>query len=86
MKKETLNESRYIQNETIVYDARSMESFSQLAQWLEVQGNGKIRKRLHLWIKKSCIEDLWNDDKARLKPLPLERPNGLLIGTQQRCK
>ena len=46
-----------------------MESFSQLAQWLEVQAM-EDQKRLH-YEKEVMIEDLWNDDKA-LKPLPLE--------------
>ena len=47
-----------------------MESFSQLAQWLEVQAL-EDQKRLH-YEKEIMIEDLWNDDKAALKPLPLE--------------
>ncbi|PEJ76843.1 IS21 family transposase [Bacillus wiedmannii] len=47
-----------------------MESFSQLAQWLEVQAM-EDQKRLH-YEKEVMIEDLWNDDKAALKPLPLE--------------
>ena len=38
-----------------------MESFSQLAQWLEVQAM-EDQKRLH-YEKEVMIEDLWNDDK-----------------------
>lgn len=47
-----------------------MESFSQLAQWLEVQAL-EDQKRPH-YDKKIMIEELWNDDKNALKPLPLE--------------
>ena len=46
-----------------------MESFSQLAQWLEVQAM-EDQKRLH-YEKEVMIEDLWNDDK-RVEALPLE--------------
>ena len=67
MKKETLNEKSVI-HETIGLTAPIMESFSQLAQWLEVQAM-EDQKRLHY--EKVMIEDLWNDDKV-LKPLPLE--------------
>ena len=38
-----------------------MESFSQLAQWLEVQAL-EDQKRPH-YDKKIMIEELWNDDK-----------------------
>lgn len=47
-----------------------MESFSQLAQWLEVHAS-EDHKRLH-YNKKIMIEKLWNDDKNLLKFLPLE--------------
>lgn len=47
-----------------------MESFSQLAQWLEVQAL-EDQKRPH-YDKKIMIEELWKDDKNALKPLPLE--------------
>ena len=43
-----------------------MESFSQLAQWLEVQAM-EDQKRLH-YEKEVMIEDLWNDDKV-VEPL-----------------
>ena len=46
-----------------------MESFSQLAQWLEVQAM-EDQKRLH-YEKEVMIEDLWNDDKV-VEALPLE--------------
>ena len=54
-----------------------MESFSQLAQWLEVQAM-EDQKRLH-YEKEVMIEDLWNDDK-RVEAITFRRPNGLLIG------
>ena len=44
--------------------------FLQLAQWLEVQAL-EDQKRPH-YDKKIMIEELWNDDKNALKPLPLE--------------
>ncbi|MGH0945575.1 hypothetical protein ACQVTS_32015 [Bacillus mycoides] len=47
-----------------------MESFSQLAKWLEIQAL-EDQKRPH-YNKKIMIEELWNDDKNALKPLSLE--------------
>ena len=69
MRRETLNGKSVI-HETIGLQRLRLWSFSQLAQWLEVQAL-EDQKRLH-YEKEIMIEDLWNDDKAALKPLPLE--------------
>ena len=68
--KETLNEKSVIHETIGLRPPRLWESFSQLAQWLEVQAM-EDQKRLH-YEKEVMIEDLWNDDKVALKLLPLE--------------
>ena len=54
----------------MVYNFTGYGKFLQLAQWLEVQAL-EDQKRPH-YDKKIMIEELWNDDKNALKPLPLE--------------